>query len=189
MSNGTGHNTLYNARHALSTVGSYLYFFLYCLIDEVQDLIYIFAVEAFSCSVCCPPPWSFSARLFSSTPILAFTGLFDYVVPGLENLLCERRLKELVLFSQERRRGEDYITIFPVLGRWLQSVRRLCLHKESSERTMGSRYKLHQDEGFILVPGRIFCKENKQSLDQPPWGYGRVHGRVLKTGSFQDVTE
>lgn len=107
VSNRTENNTLYNACQALSRVGSYLYFFLYCPTGCNRIWFTFFAAEAFSCSVCCPPPWSLSVRLFSSTQILAYTGLFDYVVPGLENLLYERRLKKLGFFQPGKkvRRG------------------------------------------------------------------------------------
>lgn len=84
------------------------------------------------------------------------------VIKGLENLPCEKRRRELGLFSVEKSWGGRLITVFQVL-------------KSGSlfTRSRGNRYKLQQ-ERFPLDARNFFYSENNQSKEQPPQGYGGV---------------
>ncbi|KAK4827364.1 hypothetical protein QYF61_017289 [Mycteria americana] len=72
------------------------------------------------------------------------------MIKGLENLPCEERLKELGLFSLEKRRlRRDLITVFYYLKSGYKKDRGCLFTRRHMEKTRGYRYKLYQ-EGLHL---------------------------------------
>ncbi|KAK4829880.1 hypothetical protein QYF61_007272 [Mycteria americana] len=68
------------------------------------------------------------------------------MIKGLENLPYEERLKELHLFSLEKRRLRgDLITVFQYLKGSYKEDRGFLFTRSHMEKTRGNRYKLHQE--------------------------------------------
>ena len=106
------------------------------------------------------------------------------IIKGLENLLYKERLKELGLFSLEKRKvwGRPHHS-FPVLKGQLQREDGSSLFTRSHvEKIRGNGYKLHWKRFHIAEEGN-FYSENNHSLERPP----QEHGRVLISGGFQGV--
>lgn len=96
------------------------------------------------------------------------------MIKELENLLYEERLKELGFFGLQKFQEEPHHS-FPVLEGD-------CKEDGGFLFTRGNKYKLHGQRLNLDISNKLFCSENSQSLEQFPWGCGRVP----VAGGFQD---
>ena len=79
------------------------------------------------------------------------------MIRGLDHLPCGNRLRELGLFSLERRRpGGDLITAFQYLQRTYRKVGEAVFRRACSDRMTGNGFKLEEGRFRLDIRKKFF---------------------------------
>ena len=88
---------------------------------------------------------------------------------GLEHLSCEDRLKELSLFSLEKRRLQgDFTVAFQYLNRLYKQEISQVFTWENSDRTRGNGFKQKEGRFRLDIRSKNFQREGGKAVAQLP---------------------